>query len=77
MNSVIRLAVVPDAHHLAARRRKAMIGEMSMRYYLAIDIGASSGRHIAAWRDKNGIQMKEVYRFKIFPTAKTDISYGI
>lgn len=38
-----------------------------MRYYLAIDIGASSGRHIAAWRDENGIQMKEIYRFKNLP----------
>ncbi len=41
-----------------------------MRYYLAIDIGASSGRHIAAWRNKNGIQMKEVYRFKNFPDSE-------
>lgn len=38
-----------------------------MQYYLAIDIGASSGRHIAAWRDEMGIQMKEVYRFKNLP----------
>ena len=25
-----------------------------MRYYLAIDIGASSGRHIVGWQDEQG-----------------------
>ena len=34
-----------------------------MRYYLAIDIGASSGRHIVGWREEGTIQTKEVYRF--------------
>ena len=34
-----------------------------MHYYLAIDIGASSGRHIVGWKDGNEIQTKEVYRF--------------
>lgn len=34
-----------------------------MKYYLAIDIGASSGRHIIGWRDKGEIHTKEVYRF--------------
>ena len=34
-----------------------------MRYYLAIDIGASSGRHIVGWRENGVIQTKEVYRF--------------
>ena len=31
--------------------------------HLAIDIGASSGRHIAAWREDGELKMKEVYRF--------------
>ncbi len=35
--------------------------------YLAIDIGASSGRHIAAWRDDGEMKMQEVYRFKNLP----------
>lgn len=36
-----------------------------MKYYLAIDIGASSGRHIVGWLDDNNeIVTKEVYRFK-------------
>lgn len=34
-----------------------------MGYYLAIDIGASSGRHIVGWQEKGRIQTKEVYRF--------------
>ena len=34
-----------------------------MRYYLAIDIGASSGRHIVGWQERGEIQTKEVYRF--------------
>ena len=34
-----------------------------MKYYLAIDIGASSGRHIVGWKGKDGIETKEVYRF--------------
>ncbi len=33
------------------------------KIYLAIDIGASSGRHIAAWLEAGRIEMKEVYRF--------------
>ena len=34
-----------------------------MKYYLAIDIGASSGRHIVGWRDDASLQTEEVYRF--------------
>ena len=34
-----------------------------MRYCLAIDIGASSGRHIAGWKTEQGIQTRELYRF--------------
>lgn len=34
-----------------------------MKYYLAIDIGASSGRHIVGWMENGEIQAKEVYRF--------------
>ena len=32
-------------------------------YYLAIDIGASSGRHIVAWKDGTELREEEVYRF--------------
>ncbi len=34
-----------------------------MLYYLAIDIGASSGRHIVGWKVNGTIQTREVYRF--------------
>ena len=34
-----------------------------MKHYLAIDIGASSGRHIVGWKENDTIQVKEVYRF--------------
>ena len=33
------------------------------RYYLAIDIGASSGRHIVGWQEDDVLHTKEVYRF--------------
>ena len=31
--------------------------------YLAIDIGASSGRHIVGWQEGSEIKTEEVYRF--------------
>lgn len=34
-----------------------------MKQYLAIDIGASSGRHIVGWRENGEIRTEEVYRF--------------
>ena len=34
-----------------------------MKYYLAIDIGASSGRHIVGWQENGEIKTNEVYRF--------------
>ena len=34
-----------------------------MRYYLAIDIGASSGRHIVAWQEDDELKTEEIYRF--------------
>lgn len=36
---------------------------MDKPYYLAIDIGASSGRHIVGWREDGEIHTQEVYRF--------------
>ncbi len=34
-----------------------------MKYYLAIDIGASSGRHIVGWTDGGELKTEEVWRF--------------
>ena len=41
-----------------------------MRYYLAIDIGASSGRHIVGWQEKGVLKTEEVYRF---PNGVTEL----
>ncbi len=35
-----------------------------MKYFLAIDIGASSGRHIVGWEENGALQTEEVYRFQ-------------
>ena len=35
-----------------------------MDYYLAVDIGASSGRHILGCNDNGKIKIEEIYRFK-------------
>ena len=34
-----------------------------MKYYLAIDTGASSGRHIVGWKENGEIKTQEVFRF--------------
>ncbi len=39
-------------------------------YYLAVDIGASSGRHILGWMEDGKIQLEEVYRFPNGTTLK-------
>ena len=39
------------------------------KYYLAIDIGASSGRHIVGWTEGGELRTEEVYRF---PNGVTD-----
>ena len=41
-----------------------------MKRYLAIDIGASSGRHIVGWREGGELVTEEVYRF---PNGVTEI----
>lgn len=37
---------------------------MANTYYLAIDIGASSGRHILGWLEHGKIRLEELYRFE-------------
>ena len=41
-----------------------------MKYYLAIDIGASSGRHIVGWMEDGELRTEEVYRF---PNGVTEL----
>ena len=38
-------------------------------YYLAVDIGASSGRHMVGWMENDRLQLQEMYRF---PNGATD-----
>ena len=40
-----------------------------MRRYLAIDIGASSGRHIVGWSEGGQVRTNEVYRFPNSPLS--------
>ena len=42
-----------------------------MKRYLAIDIGASSGRHIVGWEEDGRMQTEEVYRF---PNGVTELN---
>ena len=42
-----------------------------MKYYLAIDIGASSGRHIVAYLDNGKMITEEIYRFQNGPEELT------
>ena len=41
-----------------------------MKHYLAIDIGASSGRHIVGWQEDGKLKTEEVYRFPNGATEK-------
>ena len=43
---------------------------MQRQYFLAVDIGASSGRHILAYMDGGKMYTEEIYRFQ--NGAKTD-----
>ena len=42
---------------------KTSEGVIAMKYYLAVDIGASSGRHILAHMEDGKIVLEEMYRF--------------
>lgn len=39
-----------------------------MNYYLAIDIGASSGRHILGYIDNSRLKLEEIHRFENYIT---------
>ena len=40
-------------------------------YYLAVDIGASSGRHMIGWMENDRLRLQEMYRF---PNGATDVN---
>ena len=45
-----------------------------MKYYLAIDLGATSGRHVVGYLEKGEIKLEEIHRFK---TEMDDSSNGL
>ena len=46
------------------------MGDRYMKYYLAIDIGASSGRHILGWLEDGKMMTEEIYRFENRPKRR-------
>ena len=43
-----------------------------MKYYLAIDLGASSGRHVIGYLKDGEVVLKEIYRFKTGMSSSAD-----
>lgn len=50
-----------DKDRFADGNRKE--GGYIMKYYLAVDIGASGGRHILGWLEDGRMRLEEIYRF--------------
>lgn len=50
---------------------------MDNKYYLAVDIGASSGRHMLCHLEDHKMVLEEIYRFSNGMTEKTVIKCGI
>ncbi|WP_238483760.1 rhamnulokinase [Anaerosporobacter faecicola] len=48
----------------ARKRSGEQMEQIQTEYYLAVDIGASSGRHILGYRKDGKLQLEEVYRFQ-------------
>ena len=57
------MVLAPELQMCYTANRMVKKGDFSLRYYLAIDIGASSGRHIVGWKENDTLRTKEVYRF--------------
>lgn len=53
------------------------VNEQVMRNYLAVDIGASSGRLILGNVRDGKIEIQEIHRFKNGFSKKTDMTAGI
>ena len=47
------------------------------RYYLAVDIGASSGRHMLGHLEDGKMHLEEIYRFENGMAKKTVSTCGI
>ncbi len=55
--------LTPSAGRTGRREAPRGLKGADMKHYLAIDIGASSGRHIVGWEEGGALQTREVYRF--------------
>ncbi len=53
-------------------REKTPAPAEKTRYFLAIDLGAASGRHIVGWKEEGDIRTQEVYRFPVSLQRKAD-----
>lgn len=49
---------------------------MNTKYYLAVDIGASSGRHMLSHLENGKIVLEEIYRFPNGMIEKMVTKYG-
>ena len=47
------------------------------KYYLAVDIGASSGRHILGHLENGKIELEEIYRFENGMIIRTESFCGM
>ena len=52
-----------NSSDIVVRKIKAKRKAVTMKYYLAIDIGASSGRHIVGYMQNGEMMTEEIYRF--------------
>lgn len=50
---------------------------MNTKYYLAVDIGASSGRHMLSHLENGKIVLEEIYRFPNGMIEKMVTKYGM
>ena len=50
---------------------------MEMTYYLAVDIGASSGRHMLSHLEDGKLVLEEIYRFPNCIRTAPLIRYGM
>ena len=62
-----RTGVLDEKKRFLAMSDNEKRKEQAMRYYLAIDIGASSGRHIVAHLENGKMITEEIYRFQNGP----------
>ena len=56
--------IVKEGDFDTIKQNNRLGGALLKKYYLAIDIGASSGRHILGSVEQGRIVLEEIYRFE-------------